>query len=395
VVATRVWSIPLRAAWRALARPRIAEGADRASEPRLDQLPRSSAAIDMAPDDPLIGYLEDADDAIDIDTVEIDSPAVRELRAAGVRLCVPLMSQGELIGVLNLGPRLSAQEYSGDDRRLLQSLAAQAAPALRIGQLVREQEAEARARERIEHELQVAQLIQQNFLPKDLPELPGWQVTAHYRPAREVGGDFYDFVALPRDRVGLVIGDVTDKGVPAAMVMAATRSVLRASAPRLVSPGQVLGRVNDLLCPDVPEKMFVTCLYAVLDPRTGTLQYANAGHDLPYVRRDGQAAELRATGLPLGLFPGVTYEEMKATIEPGESLLLSSDGLAEAHSDTGEMFGFPRIKSIVGSSTGGSEALIDTLLAELRTFTPTGWEQEDDITIVALHRPADRAGIRS
>jgi hypothetical protein len=109
VVATRVWSIPLRAARRALAHPRIAEGADRASEPRFDQPPRSSAEIDIAPDDPLIGLLEEASDAIDIDAVEIDSPAVCELRAAGVRLCVPLMSQGELIGVLNLGPRLSAQ----------------------------------------------------------------------------------------------------------------------------------------------------------------------------------------------------------------------------------------------------------------------------------------------
>jgi serine phosphatase RsbU (regulator of sigma subunit)/anti-sigma regulatory factor (Ser/Thr protein kinase) len=384
---TRVWSMPLRAAKRALAGSRGGEAEEGIEAPAHAPAQAVSSAIDMAPDDPLVARLEHASGAIDVDSLELDSPALRELRQAGVKLVVPLISQGELIGVLNLGPRLSAQEYSGDDTRLLQSLAAQAAPALRIGQLVREQETEARARERIEQELQVAQLIQQNFLPKDLPELRGWHVAAHYRPAREVGGDFYDFIALPGDRLGLVIGDVTDKGVPAAMVMAATRSMLRASAPRLVSPGQVLGRVNELLCPDVPEKMFVTCLYAVLDPGTGTLQYANAGHDLPYVRRGGEASELRATGLPLGLFPGITYEEMEATIEPGESLLLSSDGLAEAHSERGEMFGFPRIKALVGSSVGGSQELIDALLVELHGFTPTGWEQEDDITIVALHRP--------
>ena len=155
-------------------------------------------------------------------------------------MVVPLVTQGELIGLLNLGPRLSDQEYSADDRRLLESLAAQAAPAVKVGQLVREQEVEVRARERLEQELEVARLIQQNFLPKQLPELAGWRVAAYYRPARTVGGDFYDFIELPDGLIGLVVGDVTDKGVPAAMVMAATRSVLRAAAQRLLEPGAVL-----------------------------------------------------------------------------------------------------------------------------------------------------------
>ena len=122
------------------------------------------------------------------------------------------MSQGELIGLLNLGPRLSDQAYSSDDRKLLDNLAAQAAPAVRVGQLVREQEVEVRARERIEQELEVARLIQQNFLPTELPDLPGWQVAAYYRPARAVGGDFYDFIELDDGKVGLVIGDVTISG---------------------------------------------------------------------------------------------------------------------------------------------------------------------------------------
>ena len=182
-----------------------------------------------------------------------------------MKLAVPLVSQGELIGVLNLGPRLSEQDYSSDDRKLLDNLAAQAAPALRVAQLVREQEAEAATRQRFEQELEVARLIQQNFLPKELPDLPGWQIAACYRPAREVGGDFYDVIPLPDGRVGFVVGDVTDKGVPAALVMSATRSVLRASAQRLIEPGEVLERVNEHLCPDMPEKMFVTCLYGVLD----------------------------------------------------------------------------------------------------------------------------------
>ena len=244
-----------------------------------------AAPIDIAPNDPLLAYLQSATGAVDVEALELDSPALAELKAAGVKLAVPLVSQGELIGVLNLGPRLSEQEYSSDDRKLLDNLAAQAAPALRVGQLVRQQQAEAATRQRFEQELEVAKLIQQNFLPKQLPELAGWQVAAYYRPAREVGGDFYDVIPLPEGKVGFVVGDVTDKGVPAALVMAATRSVLRASAQRLVNPGETLERVNEHLCPDMPEKMFVTCLYGVLDPETGHFRFANAGHDLP-VRQD-------------------------------------------------------------------------------------------------------------
>ena len=348
--------------------------------------------VDIAPTDPIIPFFQSAVGAVDIEALELESPGLDALRAAGVKLVVPLVSQGELIGLLNLGPRLSEQEYSGDDRRLLDNLATQAAPALRVGQLVREQEAEARSRERLEQELHVAQLIQQNFLPKELPDLPGWNVAAFYRPARAVGGDFYDFIALEDGRVGVVVGDVTDKGVPAALVMAATRSVLRASAQRLVSPAEVLERVNDLLCPDIPEKMFVTCLYGVLDPPTGTFRFANAGHNVPYVRTADGVGEMRATGMPLGLLPGMTYEEKEAVLGPGDCVLLHSDGLAEAHSASRDMFGFPRLKDLVGRGTGG-EALIDLLLRELDAFTGQAWEQEDDITLVTMQRSGASAHV--
>jgi serine phosphatase RsbU (regulator of sigma subunit)/anti-sigma regulatory factor (Ser/Thr protein kinase) len=346
-----------------------------------------SRPIEIGPTDPLLGYLQSAAGVVDVDALELQSPAVAGLRAAGVKLVVPLVSQGELIGIVNLGPRLSDQAYSSDDRKLLLSLAAQAAPALQVAQLVRRQEAEARSRERIEQELRVATLIQQNFLPKSLPDLPGWHVSAYYRPAREVGGDFYDFIELPGDRVGVVIGDVTDKGVPAAMVMAATRSVLRASAQRMVSPGAVLQRVNELMCPDMPPKMFVTCLYGVIDPASGKFRFANAGHNLPYVRTATGTIELRATGMPLGLLPGIEYEEVEAFLEPGQTMLLHSDGVAEAHSENREMFGFPRLLDVVGSHSGRGE-VIDRVLTELGRFTPEGGEQEDDITLVALRRAA-------
>ena len=343
--------------------------------------------VEIAPNDPLVAYFSGATGAVDIGALQLDSPALEGLREAGIKLVVPLVSQGELIGLLNLGPRRSEQEYSADDRKLLNDLAGHAAPAVRVAQLVREQEAEVRQRERIEQELRVAQLIQQQFLPHELPDLAGWKLAAYYGPAREVGGDFYDFIKLPDDQIGIVVGDVTDKGVPAALVMATTHSILRAEAPRLVAPSAVLKRVNDLLVDEMPAHMFVTCLYAVLNPATGQLRYANAGHNVPYVSTEDGVTELRATGMPLGLLPDMDYEEKQATLAPGDTVLLHSDGLAEAHNSSREMFGFPRVAALTGEADDG-EALIDRLLKELQEFTGPGVDQEDDITLVTLGRRA-------
>lgn len=345
--------------------------------------------IDIAPNDPALAYFQGAGGAVALEDLQLDSPAVREMRAAGITMVVPLISQGELIGLLNLGPRLSEQEYSSDDRQLLEKLAAQAAPAVRVAQLVREQEADVRARERIEQELRIAQLIQQQFLPKQLPRLQGWHVAAFYRAAQEVGGDFYDFFELPDGKIGIVVGDVTGHGVPAALVMATTRSLIRSDAPRQVSPSAVLERANDFLETDIPANMFVTCLYAVLDPATGLLRFANAGHDLPYVRRsDGSVIELRATGMPLGAMAGMRYDDKEATLAPGDVLLLHSDGVAEAHDPGRQMFGFPRMRELMTRHAEGQE-LIDGLLEALHRFTGDAWEQEDDITLVTLSRGAD------
>jgi serine phosphatase RsbU (regulator of sigma subunit) len=341
--------------------------------------------FDIAPNDPIIGYFQSAPGAVDITGLDLDSPALNAMRESGVVLVVPLVSSGELMGLLNLGPRLSERGYSTDDRQLLDALAGYAAPAMRVGQLVREQQAEARSRERIEQELKVAQLIQQQFLPKSLPELPTWDVAAFYRPARSVGGDFYDFLPLPDGRVMLVVGDVTDKGVPAALVMASTHALLRSTTAKASSPGEVLARVNDLLCEDIPAHMFVTCFALVIDPSTGQVDYANAGHDLPYLRGADGVVELRATGMPLGLMAGMSYEERSATLRPGDCVLLHSDGLVEAHDPDRQMFGFPRLAELVGRGGAGQE-LLDFCLAELGQFTGPGWEQEDDITLVSLQR---------
>jgi serine phosphatase RsbU (regulator of sigma subunit)/anti-sigma regulatory factor (Ser/Thr protein kinase) len=349
--------------------------------------PSVSVAVDIPESDPLLAYLQSAPGPVDLARLDLDSAAVRDLREAGVSLVVPLVSQGELIGTLNLGPRLSEQDYSTDDRRLLTTLAAQAAPAIRVAQLVREQANEAAEKERLAQELRVATLIQQQFLPRQLPQLPQWQVAAYYGPARAVGGDFYDFVEMPDGRIGIAVGDVTDKGVPAALVMARTHSILRAEASRSNSPGEILARANDLLVPEMPAKMFVTCLFAVLDPTTGRIVIANAGHNLPFVRTDDDVTEIRATGMPLGLMAGMRYEETRGDIGPDSSVLLYSDGLIEAHDDAREMFGFDRLREALRIDDAGSE-LLDRLLETLNAFTGADHEQEDDITLVTLRRSA-------
>ena len=247
-------------------------------------------------------------------------------------------------------------------------------------------------RERVEHELRVARTIQHAALPASVPNLAGWQITPSYQPAREVGGDFYDFLEIEDEHLGLVVGDATGKGVPAALVMSTTSGMLRAvsqgSDPS--SPGDVLARVNEALSARMPANMFVTCFYAILDPESGTLRYANAGHDLPYLhRRGGAAEELRARGMPLGLMSKMSYEEGEASLTEGDSVLFYSDGLVEAHDPEGEMFGFPRLRALLAEHGAEEERpLGDFLMEELYSFVGEGWEQEDDITLLTLKRSA-------
>lgn len=355
----------------------------------------SMEQIRVADDDPLMIYMLSHPIALEIDRLHLDSPILQVLKLDGAELLLPLASQGELLGLLILGPHLKGEDYTSQERSMLDTLAPQVAPALRVAQLVQEQKVQVRERERmeqeqvreherIEQELRTAQTIQRTFLPKDVPVLPGWQLLSYYQPAREVGGDFYDFLPFEDGRLGLVIGDVSGKGIPAALLMTATRTMLRTAALEKATPGEVLARVNDLLYADIPSGIFVTCFYAILDRKSGKLHYANAGHELPYHQHNGSVTELWATGMPLGMMSGTCYQEYEIILAPGESLLFYSDGLVEAHNAQREMLGFPRLMALVVEYSAGP-GLIDSLLKELATFTG-GEEQEDDITMVALHR---------
>jgi serine phosphatase RsbU (regulator of sigma subunit)/ketosteroid isomerase-like protein len=297
--------------------------------------------------------------------------------------------RGELMGVAPSGRELAFMPvfiHRIEGGKIAEEWAA----SMGLSELLRTQrlEQEISERARIEQELRVARRIQQASLPKEVPALEGWEISPLYRPAREVGGDFYDFHPLSEGRLGLVVGDATGKGVPAALVMSTTCGMLQLAAQASdpsSSPGEVLKRVNEALLVRIPSNMFVTCFYAILDPRIGSLSYANAGHDLPYLWHDGDAEELRATGLPLGLMPGMSYEQMETVLDAGESALFYSDGLVEAHDPKGEMFGFPRLRALVAEH-GEEGSLEEALLEELYSFVGEGWEQEDDITLLTLRR---------
>jgi serine phosphatase RsbU (regulator of sigma subunit) len=305
-------------------------------------------------------------------------------------VCAPLKTEKRTIGAVILAGGTTRQ-FSANDLKLLNTVAMQAAPALEIAHLHQLE----LQRARLERDLHTARQVQSSLLPSKMPELDGWRVSAYWQPAREVGGDFYEFIHLRNGRLALAVADVTDKGVPSALMMANTRSVLRAVAgisrhSKGLSPGKLLAQVNNLLCDDMPTNMFVTCLLVILDPATGRATFANAGHNLAFLRTATSVIELRARGVPLGLFPDMEYEDKEVIFSAGESLLMYSDGLIEAHNLMGEMFGTGRLRQLLAYTNGKGplqgERLIQHLLTELSSFTGPNWEQEDDVTLVTLER---------
>ena len=322
------------------------------------------------------------------------------LRSASARARSPVqlleLTRSDFDALINSHPRLaieftremSARLRSSENATIqdLQEKNRQLAQAYRDLKAAQEQLVE---QEKLAHELKIAHRIQASLLPKELPEIPGWQVRVHWEPARSVGGDFYDFIKFPDGRIGLVIGDTSGKGVPAALVMAITRTVLRTVAEHQIGPGAMLERVNALLCADMPANMFVTCQYLLLDPATGMLEFANAGHNLPYLCSRDEVVELYATGMPLGLMPGMTYEECQARLNPTDALLMYSDGLVESHDPNREMFGNGRLRACLAERPSRQQrkkapGMIPRLLEAMVTFTGPNWEQEDDVTLLSL-----------
>lgn len=265
-----------------------------------------------------------------------------------------------------------------------ESPAERVAPALHVARLV--QERQSAAAERLEQELNMAHAMQLALLPQTIPAPPGWRIETLYRPARAVGGDFFDFVELDENRLGVLIGDVTGKGMPAALIMASTSSILRLLAEEVHAPGEVLRRANNLLVRDIPPGFFVTCLYAVINTATGETTFANAGHNPPFERRADGVHKLDAVGMPLRLMADMDYVESTVTLGKGGCVLLYSDGITEAHDEQRRMYGFPRLQALLDQySRSACPSVLDALMQDLTAFTGGRREQEDDITLLALH----------
>jgi serine phosphatase RsbU (regulator of sigma subunit) len=237
--------------------------------------------------------------------------------------------------------------------------------------------------------------VQASLLPQETPQLPGWEIATYWKPAREVGGDYFDFINLRQKRLGLVIGDVTDKGMPAALFMASTRSILRASMPRLATPAQGLTHANHLLCAEAENPLFVTLFYASLAPRTGLITYVNAGHLPGIIYHHERPAspprleQLLANSPQLGMDDASIYRQQSARLEPGDCLLLYTDGVTDAENSRAEDFGLQRLEASILESARHNHkdaaGIIKTLTDDIDAFTGPV-PPVDDITLMILRR---------
>ncbi len=240
----------------------------------------------------------------------------------------------------------------------------------------------------LENELNVASKIQQSILPTEFPSEDDYATYASMEPAKEIGGDFYDIINLGPDRVGVAIADVSDKGVPAALFMMSSRTLLKGSAIGKYEPGEVLKEVNDLLCEGNEAMMFVTLLYAVYDRSTGKLTYANGGHCTPYVRRaDGTMIDLPLTGgMALGVLDGQDYEQDTFELLPGDTVFLYSDGVSEAMNREGEEFGLERMAEVLAANASADPRAVNEAMFEAVRAFAGDTPQSDDITCLTLCR---------
>jgi sigma-B regulation protein RsbU (phosphoserine phosphatase) len=299
-------------------------------------------------------------------------------------LCVPLQIKGATVGVIYVDNRLQIGVFMPADLEILTTIASSAATAIENARLYQI----AVEKGRLEQEMQMARELQANFIPQHVPEIPGWEIAASWQPAQAVSGDYYDFLTLDADKLGLVIADVSDKGMPAALFMTLTRTIVRASMEVASQPAAGIAQANRLICADAVNGMFVTLCYLQLDPATGELVYVNGGHNPPwhYRETDEQPVPLTRTGILLGVDDTAAYEQRRIHLEPGDFAVLWTDGLSDALNSEGQEFGEQRMHQVLQLQRQASaHELLDALTAAVGDFvgdTPSF----DDITLVVVKR---------
>lgn len=300
-------------------------------------------------------------------------------------LCVPLNLKERLIGVIYVDNRLQAGIFSPADLKLLSAIASNAAVAIenaRLYQLAVE-------KGRLDQELSMARRVQVSLLPRQMPQIPGWEFIARWKPARQVGGDYYDFIEIENERLGLVIADVTDKGMPAALFMAFTRSIIRGNLDHATSPDAGITRANRLICQESDNGLFVTMFYGQLNLQTGELIYVNAGHNPPVLVAPSQSiltSWLARTGVPLGVEEGSTYTQESVLLKPGDFIVLYTDGVTEATDANNNLFGVDRLQSVLLENQDRPAPEIAAALEQAIDQFSGPTAPRDDITIVIARR---------
>lgn len=303
------------------------------------------------------------------------------LEALNARLLVPLVTKSRLLGFVLLGEKRSEEPYSREDKELLQTVSQQVAVALDYAQLI-----EGAAEQAVlKRDLEIATQVQQNLLPASGPPVPGLDYAGLCRPARGVGGDYFDFLQLEGGRLGLALGDISGKGVGAAILMASLQAMLRSQAPlRGDCVDELASAMNRLMSASTDGSKFSTFFYGVYDPATGDLTYVNAGHNPPFVLRaaGGGAERLAATGMLLGLFPEAAFKKATVSLGPGDLLAIYSDGVSEAFNEAGEEFGEERLLDLLNQNLGkDARPVCDSVVEAVSRFAGAAL-QSDDVTLV-------------
>jgi sigma-B regulation protein RsbU (phosphoserine phosphatase) len=343
-------------------------------------------------EDPLIKIIEEEKHEITKFDV-LESPKYRRVSAIcaatfdalRASLLVPLVYQEKVIGLFSLGEMKSGKFYNSQDIDLLNTISNQGAVAIENARLFEEN----LEKQRMEEELAIAHELQTSMLPATCPKIEGFEIAAVSISAREVGGDFYDFIEMGATKVGFVIGDVTGKSVSGALVMSASRSVFRMLSDDELSVGDSMTRANKRIKKDIKSGMFVALLYAILDTRERSLSLCSAGQTQPIhlSARTGEVhlVETKGDTFPLGILEDVQYEETRFQLQPGDKIIFYTDGIVEAMNTQEEMFGFDRLLEVVQNSASMSaDALLQEINDRVNEFVD-GFAQHDDLTVIVIN----------
>jgi sigma-B regulation protein RsbU (phosphoserine phosphatase) len=328
----------------------------------------------------LVGYAAQSRQAVLVPDVSKDPRYVEGNPETRSELAVPLIYKDKVIGVLDL-EHTRRGFFTDDHRRTMVTLAAQVAIALENARLYEEI---ARQERRLERDLALARELQMRLLPQALPKVGHLELAAKFTPARAIGGDLYDFIPYSLSRLGIVIGDVSGKGAPAAIYAALVSGILRSHAPIEPGPAEMLSAVNLSLAERRIEAQFVSLIYAVWDDENRTLLVANSGLPRPVMVHDGKNTVIEATGLPLGLFDDASYDEFRFKMKPGDMFVFFSDGILDARNRRGELFGRGRAEKVIAECSEQSADCVVTSLFSAVAEHAAGVETFDDQTVVAI-----------